>query len=233
MKKIFVIGLIFVGLFLGFTQVFGAEIFGDNTIGNITAGISVKTGLKAYLPIKSEISKISVYTRKAGFFGNVQTAIYDESGNLKGTSEAKTLGNDWSWVEFNFEPPIILDGGWYWLMIKSDGDILYYRVTKILSNALVCSHCGYIFPDPVNLGNCEFFNDTSASIYATYEPLPPPPTFLFVETSINFVTSTLAYIGQAVTGSGPLLYMVIGIPLGFWVLNQVIGLVPRRKTKRE
>ncbi len=54
----------------------------------------------------------------------------------------------------------------------------------------------------------------------------------FITITEGFVTSSLAYIGQAVTGLGPLLYMVIGIPLGFWVLRQIIGLVPRGRGAR-
>ena len=50
----------------------------------------------------------------------------------------------------------------------------------------------------------------------------------FVTISDSFVTSTLAYIGQAVTGLGPILYVVIGIPLAFWVVKKVISLVPKR-----
>lgn len=50
----------------------------------------------------------------------------------------------------------------------------------------------------------------------------------FITITDSFVTSSLAYIGQAVTGLGPLLYMVIGVPLGFWVIRKVIALVPKR-----
>ncbi len=50
----------------------------------------------------------------------------------------------------------------------------------------------------------------------------------FITITEGFVTSSLAYIGQAVTGLGPLLYMVIGVPLGFWAIKKVISLVPKR-----
>jgi len=50
----------------------------------------------------------------------------------------------------------------------------------------------------------------------------------FITISDSFVTSTLAYIGQAVTGLGPILYVAIGLPLAFWVVRKVIALVPKR-----
>lgn len=50
----------------------------------------------------------------------------------------------------------------------------------------------------------------------------------FITISDGFVSSSLAYIGQAVTGLGPLLYLVVGIPLGFYVIRKVIALVPKR-----
>jgi hypothetical protein len=49
----------------------------------------------------------------------------------------------------------------------------------------------------------------------------------FITISEGFVTSSLAYIGQAVTGLGPLLYAVIGLPVAFWVVRKLIGLVPK------
>lgn len=50
----------------------------------------------------------------------------------------------------------------------------------------------------------------------------------FITITDSFVTSSLAYIGQAVSGLGPLLYLVIGVPLGFYVIRKVISLVPKR-----
>jgi hypothetical protein len=50
----------------------------------------------------------------------------------------------------------------------------------------------------------------------------------FITITDGFVSSTLAYIGQAVSGLGPLLYVVAGIPLGFWVIKKVLGLIPKR-----
>ena len=50
----------------------------------------------------------------------------------------------------------------------------------------------------------------------------------FITITDGFVSSTLAYIGQAVSGLGPILYLVIGVPLGFYVIRKVIALVPKR-----
>lgn len=49
-------------------------------------------------------------------------------------------------------------------------------------------------------------------------------TFTFIPISTNFVTSSLGYVGQAVSGLGPFLYFIIGIPVSFWVLSKVLSL---------
>jgi len=55
----------------------------------------------------------------------------------------------------------------------------------------------------------------------------------FIALTTDFVSSTLAYIGQAVTGLGPILYIIIGLPLAFWVIWKIFGLVPKDKIKRK
>lgn len=41
----------------------------------------------------------------------------------------------------------------------------------------------------------------------------------------DFVTSSLAYIGQLFTDLTPAIILCIGLPLGFWALAKVIALV--------
>jgi hypothetical protein len=55
-----------------------------------------------------------------------------------------------------------------------------------------------------------------------------PPVTPFIEIGTDFVGNILAYIGDLVTGIGPLLYFVIGAPLAFWAVRKVIGLTPKR-----
>lgn len=45
---------------------------------------------------------------------------------------------------------------------------------------------------------------------------------------VDFVTSSLAYIGQIFTDLSGLAVVVIGIPLAFYVARRVIGLVRAR-----
>lgn len=39
------------------------------------------------------------------------------------------------------------------------------------------------------------------------------------------VTSLLAYVGQLFTDVKLFVYLAIGLPVGFWVINRAIGLV--------
>jgi hypothetical protein len=44
----------------------------------------------------------------------------------------------------------------------------------------------------------------------------------------GFATSTLAYVGELFTDTASLIYLSIGLPLGFWVIRKVISLVRAR-----
>jgi hypothetical protein len=44
----------------------------------------------------------------------------------------------------------------------------------------------------------------------------------------NALASSTAYIGDLITDSGPFVWLAIGIPLGFYVIKKVIGLLPKR-----
>lgn len=48
----------------------------------------------------------------------------------------------------------------------------------------------------------------------------------------TFVSSTLAYLGQLFTDTQLLIYLLIGIPLGFWIIGKVIGLAVGRTRGR-
>lgn len=42
------------------------------------------------------------------------------------------------------------------------------------------------------------------------------------------VTALLAYVGQLFTDVKLFVYLAIGLPVGFWVINRAIGLVTSR-----
>jgi len=44
----------------------------------------------------------------------------------------------------------------------------------------------------------------------------------------DFVSSTTAYIGDLFTDLKVLIILVIGLPLAFWVIRRIIGLVKAR-----
>ena len=45
---------------------------------------------------------------------------------------------------------------------------------------------------------------------------------------VDFVSNSLAYVGQLFTDLNLLIVLVIGLPLGFWVIRKVISLVRTR-----
>lgn len=60
----------------------------------------------------------------------------------------------------------------------------------------------------------------NGTIYgATY--YPPP----IVEVSTNFATTTLAYAGDLFTDLSVPIIMIVGLPMGFWVIRKIISLV--------
>lgn len=44
----------------------------------------------------------------------------------------------------------------------------------------------------------------------------------------GFITASLAYVGQLFTDMTLLIYLAIGLPLGFWIIRKVISLVRAR-----
>ncbi|GAI41784.1 unnamed protein product [marine sediment metagenome] len=44
----------------------------------------------------------------------------------------------------------------------------------------------------------------------------------------DFVASTTAYVGTLFTDLTVLIYLAIGLPLGFWVIKRAIGLIRTR-----
>lgn len=50
----------------------------------------------------------------------------------------------------------------------------------------------------------------------------------FITIPSEFATSTLAYAGALFTDLTLVVYLAIGLPMGFWVIRKVIGLVRAR-----
>jgi hypothetical protein len=48
----------------------------------------------------------------------------------------------------------------------------------------------------------------------------------------DFVSSSLAYVGNLFTDLSPLLIVVIGLPIAFWVIKSVLGVVRFRTSRR-
>lgn len=50
----------------------------------------------------------------------------------------------------------------------------------------------------------------------------------FITLPVEAVSSTIAYIGQIIDGVGVFIWLGIGVPLGFYVIKKVMGLLPKR-----
>jgi hypothetical protein len=50
----------------------------------------------------------------------------------------------------------------------------------------------------------------------------------FFTLSSENITSMLAYVGNIFTDAGLLIWVAIGLPLGFYVIKKVIALIPKR-----
>lgn len=94
----------------------------------------------------------------------------------------------------------------------------------------------YIFPTgwDIRVEGVELEYDDSWGVCWDYWPANPTFTITgqrglnFVEIPNLFVGSTLAYIGSAVTGLSPILYVIIGVPFAFVVIRKVIALMPKK-----
>ena len=53
-------------------------------------------------------------------------------------------------------------------------------------------------------------------------------TYTYLPLSSTFASSTLAYAGQLFTDLSLVVYLTIGLPLGFWIIKKIISLVKAR-----
>lgn len=73
-------------------------------------------------------------------------------------------------------------------------------------------------------------------IYATLSAIggalavafPVGAVFNYIDLGETFLADILAYTGDLFSDISPLVILVIGLPLGFWVIRRVIGLVRAR-----
>ena len=72
----------------------------------------------------------------------------------------------------------------------------------------------------------EYDDYNAEPIFEITEGRTPLPVFSGF--SINFTYSLLAYVGALITGLGPLLYLIIGAPAGFWIIKKIIGFMPKK-----
>lgn len=127
---------------------------------------------------------------------------------------------------------LLFDGDWTFKSsdcISFPDDEHNFLQTMYLGNyrkvMLACyDSCDVVPLETVNLE----YNDNQV-IFSVIEPPPPPPPGEYFGMTDGFATGTLAYIGGLVSGAGPYLAVIIGLPLAFWAIRRVIDLMPNDK----
>lgn len=65
-------------------------------------------------------------------------------------------------------------------------------------------------------------------IFEILESAPQTIVGTIITLGSNFASNTLAYAGQLFTDLNGLVYLAIGLPVGFWIIKKVISLVSSR-----
>lgn len=88
--------------------------------------------------------------------------------------------------------------------------------------------CGTDYTEPpLTAQDCQDnYGIGEMGIYTITTQFSEPSPTTFVPISTDFVTSSLAYIGQALNGLGPFLWLIIGLPLAFVTIDWLISLIP-------
>lgn len=73
-------------------------------------------------------------------------------------------------------------------------------------------------------------SDDPSVIFEVVAP-PPPYEGNIVTITTSSVASTTAYIGDLINSVGPFLWLIIGLPLGFWIINETIKFITPKKVK--
>lgn len=93
---------------------------------------------------------------------------------------------------------------------------------EAITNILSCA-C----PPEFDFNACsENLGDNCSNTGISLESGEPAFTIIysFIPISSDFVVSTLAYINQGIGGLGPFLYVIIGLPLAFWVIKKILDI---------
>lgn len=229
MKKQF--ALILLGLFLFAGNVFASGTFGNTALGNTSGNIANAGmyGIKAYLPELAKITKISTYSYRYSTNTYYTGAIYDENFNLLGITgqSFRSAMCDGCVLSANFTADLYLEKGWYYIVQITGGTPTGYlegATIRIATGTMFGKTWGFPFPE-IWTGVLSRDNRIM-TIWATYEPFQ----FNLFAITPNFANSILAYAGNLFSGISPLLYLIIGLPLAFWIINKVVGIV-RKKEK--
>ena len=159
-----------------------SQNFGKTEVGAVrgTYG-SNQWGVAAQLSQDGQVSSMSAYLEWDGTgSNNVKAVIYDDNlgnpNNKKGESEIQTFTTTPAWVTFNFNPPLTLTLGTYWLSILGEEAGVYGYFDTALSNInFFKDNAPYLTAmDPAFGFNLSTHYN---SVYATYTPkTSPTPT---------------------------------------------------------
>jgi len=234
-KKIIFLLLTAVFLFFGGNVL--AEVFGDGTGGYYLTSSSLTwpeqiTGTKYYLPDKAEIQSISVYLYTQANQQKFRAGIYNWAGNLVGeTDELLVAGAGLMdrWHVLNFSEKPILEQGDYWLVIAGYNAFApnynseVYRVSNTTGGTY--QSLKDYGPLPSSFSGATLFDVLELSIFATYDVLPDNSIIQIYGSDITTLTGT---IGTLMSDVSVVVWLAIGLPLGFVVIKKTIALITKR-----
>ena len=220
-KNVLKILLITIFLFVGsnaFAGTFGWQGGTPYNPSNFTDEIN---GSRFLLTQNAEIQSVSVYLN---FDINASTsvAIYDNAEDLVATTTiVENTSGDIApaWFVFTFVENPILEPAFYRLVVWTNAESvdLYLEQNSTFS---IDSFEDENFPDFPLVFEADFGGTENLAIYATYTRTTP-----YITIPVEFATNTLAYAGQLFTDLSIPIILTIGLPLGFWIIKKIIGLV--------
>lgn len=201
-KAIFV--LVFIGLSLVLSNVFGAVVYERTPAGlEITNPVSFSFSFDDYDDFASLITDCQ--TQTCTDWGVASVRCTAKVGNTCTNGEQLLVASCVPLTETSHTFVVnILEGDYYGVVIVANDDI-----------------------DPCSAmpsGEMIEYNGDKI-IFSVLSPPPPSYNIIPLKLQTEFTTSTLAYVGRLFTDLQNAIFLIIGLPLGFWGVAKVISVI--------